>query len=568
MFRRCLPAIILLLCAHPVCAQAKLDSYLPAHSQLYLSWDGIDAHRDVFNKSAIGKTLQGDTGKFLAALVKFAEDQLKNYENDIGADAGHVFKEVKRLTGIIRSSGFRSAVAVDGFLPPHIEAMTILPTAAAAKTDLLPLITKLAARSGLEVVDSKIEGRLVHKLDLRFIEIGWWNEQGDLIVSVATNGIKNSVARVAGAGPNLTDYPLYKRVTSVNGFPVWARGYIDLEGVLNQLGLIAPPARQIIDELGLKDLKSVAFQSGFDGPAERSVIEIDVPGPRKGILRLANLRKIKLADLPPVPIDATVISASSLDANQAYDVVFDSIETVAKNIAPKEAQQLKTAVQVAEAILGIALREDLIAPIGDMVMYYSSPTEVPLGLGGVYLVKVKDEDTMNKTLARLINLTGGIPGVDVRVKDSKYHGAIIHTISVNHEGNFQAPSFVIHKGWLAFSYYPQPVQGFVLRMNNEMPGWKASKSLEKTLSNLPTEFTALTISDPRPTLKLILSLAPVGMSAVNGLLANRFPKSQFDVSLIPNSHEATRHLFPNVTIVTDDGSKIRIETRASLMLPF
>jgi hypothetical protein len=43
---------------------------------------------------------------------------------------------------------------------------------------------------------------------------------------------------------------------------------------------------------------------------------------------------------------------------------------------------------------------------------------------------------------------------------------------------------------------------------------------------------------------------------------------QFDLDLIPNAQEATRHLFPNVTIGTDDGKRLRSDTHASLALPF
>jgi len=572
MFRRCLPAVIVLAYSSAVWAQSGPDAYLPANSQVYLSWDGVEPHRDAFRKSAVGKTLQGDTGKFLAALVAFSEEQFKHYENEIGADAGESFKEALRIFDIVGANGFRLAASVDGILPPRAEAMLVFPKAAGDEgkgaKGLLPLIAKLVDKSGVQPTESKIEGRTVFSLKFAPIEIGWWSEKGDLIVTVNTIGVQAAVGRVVGNGPNLLDYPLYKRTASFDGFPVWSRGYVDLEGMLKQVANIAPPARQAIDDLGLKNLKSITFQSGFDGPAERSVIEIDAPGPRKGILRLANQKKMKLSDLPPVPVDATAISASSLDVSQAYDVMMESFETIVKSIAPNEVEQLKNALQIAEAILGVALREDLVAPFGDMIMTYNSPSEIPLGLGAVYLVKVKDAETMNKTLTRLMNLAGGAPGVDIKTKTNKYHGADIHSVAINAEGNFQAPAFTVYKGWLAFSPYPQPVQGFVLRMNGELPSWKPNKNLEKTLSNMPTEFTALTVSDPRPTIKLLLSLAPVGVAALNGFLSERAPQARFDVGLIPNAHEATRFLFPNVMMVTDDGTKIRIETRASIMLPF
>ena len=52
-------------------------------------------------------------------------------------------------------------------------------------------------------------------------------------------------------------------------------------------------------------------------------------------------------------------------------------------------------------------------------------------------------------------------------------------------------------------------------------------------------------------------------------LANVLPGApMFDVSVIPHAQDAIRHLFPNITVTTHDGKKVRTDTRASLALPF
>ena len=38
--------------------------------------------------------------------------------------------------------------------------------------------------------------------------------------------------------------------------------------------------------------------------------------------------------------------------------------------------------------------------------------------------------------------------------------------------------------------------------------------------------------------------------------------------VIPHAQDAVRHLFPNITVTTDDGKQVRSVTRASLALPF
>ena len=48
---------------------------------------------------------------------------------------------------------------------------------------------------------------------------------------------------------------------------------------------------------------------------------------------------------------------------------------------------------------------------------------------------------------------------------------------------------------------------------------------------------------------------------------NLSPEVNFEVGTLPNAQEATRHLFPNVSVVTDDGKVLRVESRSSLTLP-
>ena len=95
-----------------------------------------------------------------------------------------------------------------------------------------------------------------------------------------------------------------------------ARGYFDMGSVLNVVSNIAPPAAKIVDELGLKGIKSVTFASGFDGPAERSIVEVDIPGPRKGLSHLRGVGVRKEAGVV-VPVGSTCQLIDLLPMSQA-----------------------------------------------------------------------------------------------------------------------------------------------------------------------------------------------------------------------------------------------------------
>src|SRR5262249_8129879 len=76
MWQRFGLAACLLLVPHVARAQEGPERLLPAGTQIYLRWDGALGQRAAFEKSALGKTLRGDTGKFLIGLLRYTREQL------------------------------------------------------------------------------------------------------------------------------------------------------------------------------------------------------------------------------------------------------------------------------------------------------------------------------------------------------------------------------------------------------------------------------------------------------------------------------------------------------------
>ena len=75
--RRCAGFSLLLLLL-PLCARAEdaPERLLPATTQVYLRWDGVEAHRAAYEKSALGQMMQGDTGAFVGDLYGQLQDGL------------------------------------------------------------------------------------------------------------------------------------------------------------------------------------------------------------------------------------------------------------------------------------------------------------------------------------------------------------------------------------------------------------------------------------------------------------------------------------------------------------
>src|SRR5262249_35010808 len=144
--------------------------------------------------------------------------------------------------------------------------------------------------------------------------------------------------------------------------------------------------------------------------------------------------------------------------------------------------------------------KDLLGALGGQVVLYSTPSEGPLSIGQVLMVKVEDEAKLKKAIDGLIKGLSKTAGSEVVVKKRTYRGAEVREVRVKEQGFFFVPTYTIHKGWLAISLFPQPIHGYILRANGEMAGWKPSPKVQANLDKMGKEFISVSYSDPRPAL--------------------------------------------------------------------
>jgi hypothetical protein len=566
MWRRGLACLAVLVLPGLALAQQGPERLLPANTQIFFRWDGFDSHRPAYDKTAVGKMMQGETGKFLDALWEWLVEAAQAGAGQADPQAAEFVKDGVAVLSSITKNGLAISVAVKGVTPPQAQLTLVFPKSGGV---MIPLVNKLTGMAGAPVGETKVGNRLVQHVNVPpFVNIGWWLEGADAVFMVGTDEPAAYAKLIDAKETGLAQNALYKQVASFKEFPVWGRGYLDIAALAKMGSEVSPEVGRLIDDLGLKGIKSVTFVSGFDGAVERGIAEVDIPGPRKGLLALTSTKKITLADLPALPDDVTGFSASNFNMGKIYDTVIGVVEAVVRVAAPEQADNVKEGVNQIEGLLGVKLGEDLFGQFDDTFVSYRSPAEGPLGLGAVYLFKVKDEQKLQAALSKLLGAIPNLPFVPVEVKKRNYHGVDVNIVTVNAPGQINALSFATHKGWLIVGSYPQGVYGYILRAKGELPTWKADAKLTQALAAFPKEFTSISITDPRPTVQTVLSFLPPAITFANGFTQFAPGLRTFDVGLVPHAQEATRHLFPNITVTTDDGKKIRSDTRASLALPF
>jgi hypothetical protein len=550
------------------------EQLLPAGTQIYLRWDGLAAHRASYEKTALGQMMKGDTGNFLASVIDQVQEglgTLLTVEQLLGgvppeklqklqADAA----EAAKLPGVLTERGFVFALEVRALDPPAGQVTLIVPDAGAGSASLAGAVRLGAGLAKAEVKALKVGGRAVEAVQAGPVSLAWWNEGPHAVVTLGTDPPEAAVKALTAGGDRLPSNPLFRRVRDFKGFETGARAFVDVAAFVKLAGGRGPEVQKLLDELGLTGVRSLVAYTGFDGEAERGLAEWDIPGPRKGLLTLLEGKPFRLEDVPPLPPDVVSWSVTNFDAGAFYDTAYRAAQQVAGLVDPDQVAAVKAFPLAANTALGVDLRKDLMASLGDKVVFYSSPSEGPLTLGQTVLFKVKDPERLLDTLDQVAKALGKLSATEVAVRKKKIHGAELHEVIVRQQGFIFVPSYAVHNGWLAVGFFPQAVKGFVQRSAGELPCWKPSERVRQSLKDLPQQFVSISYSDPRPSIRQLLSLAPL----IGGAVRSFNPDLKFEVGSIPNAQAATERLFPNLSVTTDDGKTLRLETRSSLTLPF
>src|SRR5256884_432550 len=115
------------------------EQLLSANTQLYVRWDGLKAHRGAYEKTALGKMMQGDTGKFFASAFTLFNDAMASALTEQGLLRGTKpddlqklqsdAAEAGKLLGLLSDHGFVLAVEIRSILPPSAQVTLIVPDA-------------------------------------------------------------------------------------------------------------------------------------------------------------------------------------------------------------------------------------------------------------------------------------------------------------------------------------------------------------------------------------------------------------------------------------------------------
>jgi hypothetical protein len=560
MSPRSLWAVVLAVTVVPAVHAQGTEKYLPSKSQIFAQLDPRAMHDAAFKQTLIGKNMNGELGKCLYAVYKHATLAAELYaaqEKQVPAEQIELAKKALKL--LEKFDGMAFGLEISSADPPQGHVVLVLNKMG----DELPeFAAKILDIYGIAPEKEKVGSTMVRFLSLPQTQIGWWNQDGHALVYFGTDSPVDYLKKIEAGKTGLAGNPAFKGLADVGKFETTGRAYVDFPAMVAVAGSVAPQVEQVTEELGLKSFGVLRYVAGYEKEMIRLAGEMETIGPRdKGLAQIYNKKSFKLADLPPMPSDLTGFQASNFNLRQLYDILYGSITGVAKAYAPGQVDTIDQFIGGAEGVLGIKLKEDLFDTFDDMAVTYDTPSE-GFFLGKVLLLKVKNEEKLKKTLRTLVDAIPNVPTFQGKLTTTKFRGAEVHQYQNDTLGNYQLPTFTVHKGYFALGNYPQGVRGYILRSEGAIPKWAASPAAQKALEPFPKEFVSIAYADVMHPFDGLLSILPIVMTAANGAAEKLPGLPPFDVNTIPHPQTLARPQYPTITITTDDGKKVRSETRS------
>ncbi len=550
----------------------------PQRSIVFAQWDGSEQHQAAIKETAQHKAVvESGLFDYGVRLMEQATQPLVSQLEPGTSDADFArIEEAKTTFQSLYKHGFSLSVT-DGADRLSPMATLVVHGAAGGESNIPPLLKLADIRD--EPDQKEVRGRTINFLrnpSNPAIEIVWFSEQQHLVVAIGESPAERVIAVAEGEMSNVTDSDLWKQCRGDDvDFEVAAAAWFDLKSLRDRFGAMPVPipdlqrqvsVNELSELLGIDNLNAMGGQFGYRGAAPIGRTFINAPGKREGLLSLLDQPLFSLDDLPPLPQDSLAFGAFSLDSDAALETTLAVVRSVVALLPPDAGEQLEGMLQSVPQLLGFNLQQDLLASLGDVHCVYSDPAGGPFGIGFGAAIAVKDADKLNRVLDVLVGrseqlLADAPTPVPMTVQRATVDGHEMLTLPA---GVF-TPTVAVGEKWVVLGLFPQTVRSFFLREEGKLPAWEPSAEHNASLAELPKQFSAISVDDPRQGLKLLYSFVPILNSAVHtmapGLGANAVKAAE-----LPPQEIVMAPLFPNVNMSVPTENGIVYHSRHSLPL--
>jgi hypothetical protein len=544
--------------AKPDESNVAVTELLPSSSYLFVTYDGTADHLPAIKETAAWKALEET--ELTARLLDLGQMLISAAGEEQGVLAREAIEH-------LRAQGFSVAASMSGtgkdFLPYGV---VILHDAGPFMEQLEPMIQQAAASANEEVQQKELEGRQVSFIGTNVpnVEFSWWNESGHLVIGIGLDASDQIIATASGKTDNITKNPLWAKLRSHEGYTVDSLAWLDSGRLLDQFGdFDLPPTpsgevlsiRELAELLGLHNIRELTMQSGYKGLQTWQDVRLNADGPLTGLAALLKQRSLSLSELPPMPKATSGFAAATFDLGGSIDTVLGTVRGLMQKLEPAAEAELDEGLAQITEIFGSDLRENFLDGFGDVWCVYADPAAlpIPIGFSPVVAASVKDKDMLVGGIARLVELAQQQSGnEEFTIRQTSKDGREYFSFSL--PGMPVVPTIMVTEKWLIASVTPGSAQSMAQREAGKLPAWKPDANVTAALTELPQEYSSITVSDPAPSYQQLLQLAPMGFSLLeqNVLpqIAGGSLQMPFGLEDLPAVEMVTEPMFPNVPWVT------------------
>lgn len=538
------------------------DSYLSSNTAIYVRFHAGDAVDSAWRATAARRAVI-DSGlfDFLRPLVMQSVGPLAASSTEMldGVDVDRYVELTDKLVdhvaqhGLIMGGDIRLLAG---------EIMLVLPNAAG--TDLAKMLDTLVREAceanQVEVKELTVEGRQVASAKIQTFFVNWWVDGPNLILVGNQLGPNAPVRRVAGKSDGLNKSPRYANFKAQKPYTVHLETWIDAQLLMKLVPQTLPDVPKMMDTFGLKTLHGLVVTAGFEGEALRTDYDLLLAPDRLGPWKALGGPALALDKLPKLPPDVDMAWGMSLDAVKIYDTILETIAKMGEHYPESGLSDIPAMLVAYEETLGYKLRDEILAALGQELVVYSSPLDGPLMSGLSAAVSVKDRDMLTGAFDRLVDLVG-LMDPKFLLEKKEVDGVTYYVMGYEGSAAPVAPTVAVTDQWLIATLVSPAAVGRFVAAQSASDAWSVNK-IRDTLPAYTGTMTGVIYSDPRDSVKLLLSFLPLGINALHSAV----PELDIDLARSPRVDTIVSNTFPGTAVMSADEAGLHLTSRFSLPL--
>ena len=346
------------------------------------------------------------------------------------------------------------------------------------------------------------------------------------------------------------------------------------------------------ESAGIDRATVFASATSVDGQMLHAKSRLFTPAPHEGMLTLYTGDPLTAEDLAGVPADADFVAAFNFPADKAFDEMMKRLAAFPVTGDPTPEEMVNQQLAALEDELGFAVRDDLIASLGQTWVMASAPSLGGFITGSFMSVEVTDEQKLNHIIEQLEMLAkgerpttqpadDGAPAEMPMYEDDEYIDedmedletivvvandmSDIHYFAGGGSGFFPmpvAPAWTVHDGRFYVAAFPQVLETILARKPAEtLAETAAFKACQAKVGQAPCSMSFT--NTPKIVGQVYNFALPIWTMASNAARGQGVPLNQH---MLPSLSTVQKYLQPEMQTVETDEAGITWEWYGSLPL--